>query len=604
MDPSLPSLFNREALVPMKHPLDRLNLGREHLLCLSCLLCLLCLSCDASSEPEAQAPLTPGEPEAQAPLTPGEQSACPAWLLTLPDAHRPAEMLQPELRLHRQKVLGLQAQRAAQQGATQVRVLWAMPGLSFRACPDTRARVQRLFPEGLLSADRLLRWQEGGTGLFNTRAEGNELSHHTGDEPPSELAFPARLHALTSASASTGARWNHLQLQAPVLWAEGMEGAGVVVASLDSGVDVAHEALAAGFIDREGSWRDLFAEYETPTDDDGHGTQTLSLVVGGVVGGAPLGVAPGARWQALRMFRGGYSSLSLAHEALEWALDPDGDPFTWDRPDVVLAAWYLEDTLNLCVQELAAELEALTAAGVTVVFAGGNTGPGAATSVSPANLPSAWPVGAVDEALEVASFSARGPSACGGGAYPLLVAPGVEVEAAELSFGGLWPTLTTWVTGTSFAAPHAAGAAVLLRQGAPFVTPEQLARALTDSALELAQEGMPDVSFPQLDLAWQQLQSLSNQPPRAELDVATVRRGQRIRIPCMLNDVDPEGQLDLTSLRLEGLPTLGTVTVTADYALEYTAPRARGTDVLTYSVADRQGLRSEETAVQINIVVR
>ena len=41
--------------------------------------------------------------------------------------------------------------------------------------------------------------------------------------------------------------------------------------------------------------------------------------------------------------------------------------------------------------------------------------------------------------LGVAAFSSRGPSACGGGLFPALVAPGRSVLSAGLTAGGLFP---------------------------------------------------------------------------------------------------------------------------------------------------------------------
>jgi serine protease AprX len=70
-----------------------------------------------------------------------------------------------------------------------------------------------------------------------------------------------------------------------------------------------------------------------------------------------------------------------------------------------------------------------------VVFAGGNYGPGAGTSISPANVQGAVAVGFVDQSRAIDPSSSRGPSGCGL-TYPAVVAPGVNIRTADLSFGG------------------------------------------------------------------------------------------------------------------------------------------------------------------------
>ncbi len=126
-------------------------------------------------------------------------------------------------------------------------------------------------------------------------------------------------------------------------------------------------------------------------------------------------------------------------------------------------------------------------AGIGVVFAAGNDGPGPASSVSPANNPQGFATGAVDETMTVASFSSRGPSACDGSIFPALAAPGVNVNTADLSFGGM-PFYMN-VAGTSFAAPHTAGAMALLAGAFPDASVAQLEAALRDSAQDLGAAG-------------------------------------------------------------------------------------------------------------------
>ncbi len=324
-----------------------------------------------------------------------------------------------------------------------------------------------------------------------------ELARHPG-------VASIRLDETVSAPAPQSApssppEWNLGTVRAPELWALGFTGAGTVVASMDTGVDALHPDLAPRWRGGSNSWFDPHGQHGTPSDALGHGTQVTGLMVGGGAGGTVIGVAPDARWIAVKIFNdSGVSTLSAIHQGFEWLLDPDGNPETDDAPDVVNNSWHLDGTTNQCTGEFAADIAALKAAGIAVVFAAGNTGPAAATSVSPPNDPAAVAVGAVDPWLSVGSFSSRGPSACDGGTFPRLAAPGVAVRSADLTFGGLFPDAYATVSGTSFSAPHVAGGMALLlgamASRGQAVTLAQLEAALADSALDLGVSG-PDNDY-------------------------------------------------------------------------------------------------------------
>jgi hypothetical protein len=305
---------------------------------------------------------------------------------------------------------------------------------------------------------------------------------------------PMALRAGASASLGTGLAapgWNLEAMHVPALWAQGVQGDGVVVANMDTGVDLAHPDLAARWRGGANSWFDPWHESTTPADPNGHGTQTMGLVVAGSAGGTPTGVAPGARWIAARIFdANGQSTLSTIHQAFQWLLDPDGDPATVDAPDVVNASWGLAGgPLGACNMEFDGDIKALGAAGVAVVFAAGNDGPAPSTAASPAANPSAFSAGAVDASLAVTAASSRGPSGCDGSVFPKVVAPGANVSSSDLSFGGL-PLYTT-VSGSSFAAPHVAGTLALLAGAFPAATVGTLTKALTESAADIDLPG-PD----------------------------------------------------------------------------------------------------------------
>ncbi len=273
-------------------------------------------------------------------------------------------------------------------------------------------------------------------------------------------------------------------------WSRGGTGAGIVVANLDSGVDVSHPALSSRWRGGSNSWFDPYGQHPTtPTDMSGHGTATMGVMVGGDEGGTSIGVAPGAQWIAAKIFNDSGSATTTAiHQAFQWVLDPDHDPATDDAPDVVNNSWSI-GTGPGCNLAFQADLQALRAAGILPVVAAGNYGPAGSTSVSPANYPEAFSVGAVDNAGGPYAYSSRGPSTCGGRSrpFPDLVAPGVNVLSAD-RFG-----LYQSSTGTSMAAPHVAGALALLLDARPDLTVDQQADVLRTGAADLGAAGPDDV---------------------------------------------------------------------------------------------------------------
>lgn len=294
------------------------------------------------------------------------------------------------------------------------------------------------------------------------------------------------------------------------LWDAGFSGSGVVVASLDTGVDVTHPALSARWRGGIGDWFDPYASTATPNDADGHGTAVASLMVGGSLpvglGASTIGVVPDAQWIAAKIFPdgGGAADNSKIHLAFQWALDPDRNPLTDDAPDVVNNSWGFDSAPNQCLSDpfFRSDIQALQAAGIHVVFSAGNSGPAAATSISLANYPEGLAVGSIDSTSAISSFSARGPNACSGSiyndlavdVYPELVAPGELVTVALPT--NIFASGYGFASGTSYSAPHVSGALALLRGAVPPVVGEsaadyrlRLERGLLESSADLGPLG-------------------------------------------------------------------------------------------------------------------
>jgi len=297
--------------------------------------------------------------------------------------------------------------------------------------------------------------------------------------------------------ASTLPEPNVALVNAPALWGMGYTGQGVVVASLDTGVDVSHPDLAASYRGGANSWYDPYNENAAPADFYGnhHGTMTMSLIVGGSAGGSNIGIAPGAKWISAKIFNNaGGATETAIHQALQWVLNPNNDPTNPGAPDVVNNSWgYQYPGCNLNFQW---DVQALAAAGIVPIFAAGNSGPNSSSDTSPANNAGAFAVGAIDNNSLINSQSSRGPNSCNTAApFPNLVAPGVALRAAVPE--GLYSTCT----GTSCAAPEVTGGIALLLSALPHLGLNLREQSLMQGAFDLGPAGYdPSYGYGRLDV--------------------------------------------------------------------------------------------------------
>lgn len=292
--------------------------------------------------------------------------------------------------------------------------------------------------------------------------------------------------------------WNLVAIRAPELWNMGITGRGIVMANMDTGVDLNHPDLSRNWRGGSNSWYDPNGEHLFPYDANGHGTQVMGIMAGGGTSGTAIGVAPDALWIAVKIFNdSGVTTLSKIHLGFQWLLDPDHNPATNDVPDIVNNSWGLGN-INGCSLEFQADIQALKESGIQVVFSSGNSGPNPMTSESPANNQGSISVGAVDDGLNIAAFSGRGPSACGN-IYPEFAAPGVNVKTADLTYGGVFRNSYAFVSGTSYASAHISGGIALLLSGFPRFSVEA---ALKQSAVDKGLTGVDnDYGYGVIDLA-------------------------------------------------------------------------------------------------------
>jgi subtilisin family serine protease len=222
--------------------------------------------------------------------------------------------------------------------------------------------------------------------------------------------------------------WGVSKVKADKAWSVfGVDGAGVLVGHIDTGVDGRHPDLQ----EKLAAFRDFVDPANTqPVDGQGHGTHTAGTILGGSAGGARIGVAPGARLVCARVLtnRGATNESLLA--AMQWMLDPDGNPATEDAPRIVSNSWSSDWVANPTFREM---VKVWRAAGIYPCFAAGNNGPVAGTVGVPGGYPESVAIAALDAMDAAAVFSGRGPVKWDGQSLtkPDLSAPGVAIASAR-----------------------------------------------------------------------------------------------------------------------------------------------------------------------------
>ncbi|MDQ3938785.1 MAG: S8 family serine peptidase, partial [Chloroflexota bacterium] len=288
-------------------------------------------------------------------------------------------------------------------------------------------------------------------------------------------------------------------------WARGFFGSGVDVAVIDTGLSPV-AGLDTG--DKVVRGPDFSFESQAPNlrhlDSYGHGTHMAGIIAGldpvlssslSQVHHDFIGVAPGSRVVSLKVANAmGATDVSQVIAAIDWVVtnkDADGLNIR-----VLNLSFGTDGTQHYTLDPLSYAVEKAWHSGIAVVVAAGNAGFGSAKLNNPAYNPFVIAVGAnntrgttkVSDDV-IPSFSSTGDQQ----RNPDLVAPGqsivsLRVPGSQLDVAhpeGRVNARFFKGSGTSQAAAVISGAAALIVQQRPNISPDQLKQLLTSTAVSL-----------------------------------------------------------------------------------------------------------------------
>lgn len=273
--------------------------------------------------------------------------------------------------------------------------------------------------------------------------------------------------------------YNIININAPEGWLTtecGPQGDGIIVAVLDTGVDLDHPDLQPNLL----PGRD-FAGTGRVDDVDGHGTHVAGVIAAIANNEGVIGVAPQTKILPINVLEGPSGGrFSTVAQAIIWAVDNEADILNLSLGGTN-PSQTLKNALNYAYDR-----------GVFVVAAAGNCGGSTTYSLNGCeflNQPK-YPAAYDDVALAVGSTNqSNGRSVFSTqGDFIDIVAPGDGI-ISDVPGGGLGVK-----SGTSHATPHVAGLAALIWSRHPSLSHLQIWAIIRDSADPLGRS-VPNVAF-------------------------------------------------------------------------------------------------------------
>ncbi|HID60500.1 MAG TPA: hypothetical protein EYP46_01405 [Hadesarchaea archaeon] len=306
------------------------------------------------------------------------------------------------------------------------------------------------------------------------------------------IELQQRVHSLLDVSARAVKARPSIEYSG--VWDEfGVDGAGVNIAILDTGVDDEHESLSGKYVagvDCTGPTDLEFNPNDQSPHDVFHGTHAAGIAMGtGGAGEVYRGIAPGAGLIDVRVLneKGEGTSESVIR-GIEWCIANK------DRYNIRILSMSLGSDFNSNGGDAQSQaVNAAVEAGIVVVAAAGNDGEDGYIS-SPGAADNAITVGALFDHNTVnqgddtvASYSNRGPRLDDGDLdqsdelKPDLTAPGTYIWSAK---GSNTTASNSYhqLSGTSMAVPHITGVVALMLQTNPNLTPSDVKQMLRETA--------------------------------------------------------------------------------------------------------------------------
>ncbi|MDF2922664.1 MAG: hypothetical protein K0R57_1578 [Paenibacillaceae bacterium] len=251
--------------------------------------------------------------------------------------------------------------------------------------------------------------------------------------------------------------WGIKAIGADLAASNGYTGNRIKVAVLDTGISSHPDLTVTGGVS-------FVEETSGYSDDNGHGTHVAGTVAAHLNQLGVVGAAPNVELYSVKVLdKRGFGDYAKVIEGIAWAIENNMDIISMSFGGSEFSQ-ALHDAIKLA-----------DASGLIIIAAAGNRGAWDGqeeTELYPALYPEVISVGAVEKSFQRLYFSSIG-------AELDLMAPGYDILSTTMDGG------YGYLSGTSMAAPHIAGAAAALWAQSPELSNQEIKQTLFDTATEL-----------------------------------------------------------------------------------------------------------------------